>query len=330
MKKIIIAVILLAAASGGGWYYYSKNRKTADTVKYAEVKAEVSGISEFIETTGEVAPRNRVEIKPSAGGRIEELLAEEGDRIRPGQVLALMSSADRVAILDAAIALGQDQYKKWKDTYKPIKVISPIGGTVILRNTVPGETVSGGTALFAISDNLIIAANVDESDIGRVKVGQKAEIVLDAYPDKKVIGRVFQILDEGKNQSNVITYQIKIKPEKVPDFYKSAMTANVKIEVASERDALLVPSPAISVPESGKTSVITGFEKKKPVYTAVELGLSQGNYTEIVSGLKEGDKVFVSELEWTPQQQLESGSPLTPKRPGKGMPRGARRAIRGR
>ena len=244
MKKTVI-VLIAAALAGGGWYAYG--RKAGDKApRYQAVQAELADLSELVDTTGVVEPENRVEIQPSSSGRIEELLAEEGDRIKAGQVLALMSSSDRVAILDAARAAGEEQYKQWQETYKPIKVISPIDGTLILRNVVQGQTVSANTVLFAISDKLIVSASLDESDIGRIKMGQRATIVLDSYPDKPVRAAVFKILDEGTTKNNVVTYTVKLRPERVPPFFRSQMTANIKVKISERRDILLLPAAAVT------------------------------------------------------------------------------------
>jgi macrolide-specific efflux system membrane fusion protein len=322
MKKILIITAALALA-GGGWYYF-KGRNAAGEVKYAAIKAVEKSIAEFVDTTGEVAPLNRVEIQPSASGRIERILVEEGDKIKMGQVLALMSSADRVAILDAARAMGDEQYKYWQEAYKPIKVMSPLDGTIILKNVVEGQTVGQSAVLFAVSDKLILSANVDESDVGKVKEGQTADIVLDAYPDQPVKGRVFQILDEGKNQSNVITYVVKIKLDRVPAFFKSQMTANIKIEVARKR-GLMIPAAAVTLDQSGKTSVITEVRNKKPVYKKIETGLDEGELVEITRGLEEGDTVMFQDKGYKAQQASGGANPLMPSRPK--MARGIGRAL---
>lgn len=323
MKKIIIITAVLAILGGGG-YFYKKKAARAE-VKYSSFEVVSKRISEFVDTTGSVAPLNRVEIQPSAGGRIEQILVEEGVKVKMGQVMALMSSSDRVAILDAARATSEEQYKYWQDAYKPIKVVAPLDGTVILKNVVEGQTVSQSTVLFAMSDKLILAANVDEADVGKVKEGQPASIILDAYPGQPVKGRVFQILDEGTNQSNVITYSVKIKPAAVPSFFKSQMTASIRIEVAAKRAALLLPAAAVTIDPAGKTAVITGMKDKKPVYKQIETGIDEGNMVEVTRGLEAGDTILFQGKGYKAQQASGGTNPLMPSRPG-GM-RGTGRAL---
>jgi len=320
-KTLLIAAIALPAVAG--WFWYKKSAQPA--VKYSVGEAVLKEIAEFVDTTGVVAPLNRVEIQPSASGRIEKILVEEGDKIGMGQVLALMSSADRVAILDAARALGDEQYKYWEEAYKPIKVVSPLAGTIILKNVVEGQTVGQSTVLFAVSDKLILTANVDESEVGKVAKGQNAVVTLDAYPDNPVSGKVFQILDEGVNQSNVITYSVKIKPVVSPAFFKSQMTANIRIEVDKKRAALLIPAAALTTDRAGDTAVITELKEKGPVYKKIETGLDQGNMIEVTKGLKAGEKVLFQRRNYKAQQASGGVNPLMPARPNL---RGAGRALR--
>jgi len=312
MKKILITAAALLVL-GSVWYLVnaSKARKNG---QYSSAEAVMTDLSEYVEITGYVAPLNRVEVLPASGGRIEKILVEEGDKIKSGQLMALMSSTDRVAILDAARAMGDEQYKYWQDAYKPIKVVSPLDGTIILKNIVEGQTVGASTVLFAVSDKLILEATVDESDIGKVKTGQAAFITLDAYPDKPVSGKVFQILDEGTTSNNVITYKVKIRPDTVPAFFKSQMTANIKLRISAGRKVLLVPAAAVVIGPSGSTAVMTSIAGPKPVYKDVVTGANEGRNVEIVSGLEDGDAVYYSEKTYVPQKEdASSSNPLIPK-----------------
>lgn len=325
MKKIII-ILVAAALAGGGWYYYAK-KKRDNAPRYVPAQAELRDLSEVVDTTGVVAPENRVEILPSSSGRIEEILVEEGETIQAGEVLALMSSSDRVAILDAARASGEDQYKQWKETYKPIKIISPMSGTLILKNVVEGQTVGGSTVLFAISDKLMVSASLDESDIGRVKPGQRASIVLDAYPDNKVGGTVYKILDEGTTKNNVVTYTVKIRPGRVPPFFRSQMTANIKISISERKDVLLLPVLAVTNNPQGETAVIKELKDGQPVYSRVATGQNEGDMVEITSGLAEGETVYYQRKRYTAQVDSTGKNPLMPARPG--MNRQQQRAVSG-
>jgi macrolide-specific efflux system membrane fusion protein len=273
------------------------------------VKAKLGAIEETVEATGEVEPLNRVEIKPPIGGRIERLLVDEGDKVHAGQILAWMSSTDRASILDAARAKGPEVLKQWEDAYKPTPIIAPLAGVIILRNVVVGQTVDATTVIYAMSDKLIVKADVDETDIGRVRLGMPTRITLDSYPDSPITGTVFQILYEGVNTSNVITYGVKIEPKNVPPFFRSQMTANISLIAREKENVVLLPEAAIQPSASGERQVMVPGPDGKPVPRSVQVGLENGDQAEIVSGVSEGEQVLVMRKRYTPQQAATS-SPL--------------------
>ncbi|MCG3204647.1 MAG: Multidrug resistance protein MdtA [Elusimicrobia bacterium] len=266
------------------------------------VKVLEGPLEKTVDATGEVAPLNRVEIKPPLAGRIEQILVDEGSQVKAGQILAWMSSNDRAAILDAARAKGMEEVKKWEDSYKPTPLVAPLSGVIILRNAVVGQTVDAGTILFAMSDKLIVLTYVDEVDIGRIKIGMPARINLDAFPDRPVRGHVTHILYEGKNVSNVITYGVKIQPESIPPFFRSQMTANVQLLLESKDNVLVVPLAALQESQ-GQTLVLVPGSKGKPDLKPVQVGLKTDESAEIISGLSAGDVVLIGSGRYAPQKE---------------------------
>lgn len=289
----------------GGWFYWKRySAKPQDAGEMIQVRK--GPLEETVEATGNVAPLNRVEIKPAISGRIEKYLVDEGDSVKAGQVIAWMSSSDRVAIIDAARSQGPAILKKWEDSYKPTPVIAPISGVIILRNIVDGQTVDASTVLFAMSDRLIVIAQVDETDIGRIHIGMPTKIILDAYPDRTAMGKVFDVLHEGVNTSNVITYNVKIEPDgKAPDYYKSQMTANVSFIVKENKNALFVPAIAVSE-KNGHSQVLVPGPDGKPIPHPVSIGITDGTDDEITSGLSLGDSVVVMQNHYVPKKAQTS------------------------
>lgn len=309
--RLLFVGVLTAALGLGGFKYW----KSASSLKQGRgggrTVAVVEGpLQATIETTGSITPYNRIEVKPPISGRIDKLLVNEGASVKEGQILAWMSSSDRAAIIDAARATSPEEMKKWEDSYKPTPIIAPLTGVVILRNVVQGQTVEQGTVLYAISDSLIVTAQVDEADIGRVKSGMPARIVLDAYPGQPADGKVFDILYEGKNVSNVITYGVKIRPLKAPAFFRSQMTATVSFITGSKEKTLILPLAAIRELPSGKKGVMVPGPDSKPVSQEIETGMESGEQVEVVSGLQAGDRVVIGSGRYVPQQSA-AASPLT-------------------
>ena len=311
MKKIRILWLVLILVIGGGVYWFIAVRgrgKHNDRATQA-IQAHLGSIEDTVEATGEVMPLNRVEIKPPIAGRIEQLLVNEGDHVKEGQILAWMSSTDRAAILDAARAQGPTALKHWEDAYKPTPVVAPLAGTIILLNVVVGQTVDATTVIYAMSDKLIVKADVDETDIGRVHLGMPAVITLDSYPNQPIQGTVFQILYEGVNVSNVITYGVKIEPKNVPPFFRSQMTANISLIASKKDNVVLLPEAALLPSPSGERQVMVPGPDGKPTPRTVQVGLETGDQAEITSGISEGEQVLIVRKRYQPQQAA-SQSPL--------------------
>src|SRR6185437_386915 len=140
MKKWLLLLGGIIIVGGAAYYGWSQRHKKRGDRTVQTVQARLGSFEDSVEATGEVEPLNRVEIKPTIPGRIEQLLVDKGSRVKAGQLLAWMSSSDRASILDAALAKGPDEYKRWQDSYKPTPVVAPLSGTIILRNVVVGQT----------------------------------------------------------------------------------------------------------------------------------------------------------------------------------------------
>jgi macrolide-specific efflux system membrane fusion protein len=314
MKKWITIILAILVVGGGVYYYvHSKSRNKQNDRQIQTYMVLRGTLVEAVESTGSVQPLNRVEIKPPISGRIEKLLAEEGDKVKAGQILGWMSSTDRAAILDAARAKGPKELKRWQNVYKPTPIVAPLSGTLILKNVVVGQTIDASTVIYAMSDKLIVKANVDEADIAKVHVGMPAVITLDSYPNEPLEGHVVQLLQEGVNTSNVITYGVKIEPQKIPPYFRSLMTANIRLISAKRDNVLSVPASAVQTLPSGEKQVLVRGADGKPVAKPVEVGLETPDQVEITSGLNEGDQVLVVTRRYVPQEAA-AGSPLVPTR----------------
>lgn len=309
MRILWVGVILILIGGGAYWFLAMRNGGKKNDRSVQTIEARLGSIEETVEATGEVMPLNRVEIKPPIAGRIEQLLVNEGDHVKAGQILAWMSSTDRAAILDAARAQGPAELKHWEDSYKPTPIVAPLAGTIILLNVVVGQTVDSTVVIYAMSDKLIVKADVDETDIGRVRLGMPAVITLDSYPNQPIQGSIFQILYEGVNVSNVITYGVKIEPKNVPPFFRSQMTANISLIANKKDNVVLLPEAALQPSPSGERQVMVPGPEGKPVPKIVQVGLETGDQAEITGGISEGDQVLIVRRRYQ-AQQAASQSPL--------------------
>jgi len=293
MKKVIIIFVIVLLLGIIITYQLKSKKEKIENIQYVPYQVSTADVKEIIDTTGEVSALNRVEIKPTVAGRVDTLLVNEGDTVKKGQVLAYLSSNDRVAILDAVRANPEESVETWESTYKPTPVISPMNGKIILKNVVEGQTISTSDILYALADELIVKASVDEADIGKIRNGQSTIITLDAYKNSNINGKVFQILEEGKNVSNVITYYVKIRPEKTPSFFKSLMTANIDITVQEKKDVVVIPWDSFKEDEKGNTFVLVPQENFQQKQVAIKTGILDGDNIEVTEGLSKGDFILV-------------------------------------
>jgi macrolide-specific efflux system membrane fusion protein len=287
MKKFLVPVLmlLLAFISVSCAGKAEKPLETA-TVTRGAIKAQTP-------TTGMVEPRNRLEIKPPVSGRIESVLVAEGQIVKKGKILAMMSSSDRAALLDAARSKSAEEYKEWEQVYKPAPIVAPLDGFLIQKNIEPGQTVTAQDPVLVMADILIVKAQVDETDIGNIKLGQPVTIQLDAYPDQTIKGKVEHIAYESTVVSNVTIYRVDVVPEEVPEFFRSGMSATVNFIREQKSNVLLLPVKAVK--KIGLVSYAfqydSGGKTAKPIQ--IKTGLENITHIEVISGLKENDKVAI-------------------------------------
>lgn len=310
-KRWVIYLILLVVIIGVIFLTRTRSKPSGEITK--EIRPEIGSIQSTVTSTATVQPQNRLEVKPPINGRIDEILVKEGEAVKAGQTLAWMSSTERAALLDAAKARGPEEIKYWQDVYKPTPLISPIDGEVIVSTNEPGQTITSAEAVVVLSDHLIVQAQVDETDIGGVRLGQEAMISLDAYPKIKVKGRVDHIYYESKLVNNVTIYQVDIVPDTVPEVFRSGMSATVTIIEKTSDRALLVPVEAVKRGPEGAYVLLSRGIGKKPVERKVELGISDEKNVEVMSGLTEQDAIVVKSQKYTPSTAPQGGTnPLMP------------------
>jgi membrane fusion protein, macrolide-specific efflux system len=308
-------LLLGVLAVGLGVFFYYQ--KSASAFSYSEVPVKRAQLIKYVEASALVSPQNRLEIKPPVAGRIEEVLVKEGDVVKKGRVIAWISSNERAALLDSVRTQGSSEIKKWEDLYKPTPVIAPINGTIILRNVETGQSFANTDAIFVMADRLTVKAQVDETDIAQIKKTQSAKIILDAYQNDPITGKVVHIAYDATVTNNVTTYEVDVLPDHTPDFMRSGMTSNVSIEILHKENVLQIPLTTLVTDEQG-TGVLLKTNGK-PSFVPVQVGLDDGKNVEILSGLQDGDIVMVKDI--VKKSLKNAKNPFMPSGPGKGAGR---------
>jgi len=297
MKKAILILILLALAGGGGWFYRVQKKKAAaaaEAQRYTVAKVELRTLRRTVDSTGEVRPKNRLNVKSPVAGRIEELLVQEGDEVKKGGIIAWVSSTERATLLDAARAKGEEELRYWEGLYRAAPLIAPLDGSIIVRSQEPGQTITANETVVVIADRLILVGQVDETDIGSIFPGQQVRVQLDAYPQSVFSGSVASIAYDSRLISNVTMYEVDVTPKNLPDFARSGMTATLTFLVEERKGVPAVPTAALEY-RDGKVYVRQPAPGE-PVSRPVEAGLSENSFTQITKGLEPGEEVLIPQV----------------------------------
>jgi len=313
MNKLIKTILILAVVLGAGFFVVGKFKsKTQDDSVIKEVLVTRGSIQTIISTTGTILPKNRLEVRPPVGGRIESILVKEGQQVKTGQTLAWMSSTERAALLDAARGQGDDKLKYWQEAYKPIALLAPIDAEVIVATTQPGQTVTATDAVIVLSDTLIGRAQVDETDIRKVKLGQKAQIVLDAFPDTKINAVVEHMYYESQTVNNVTIYLVDLVPENIPDFFRSGMNTTINFIESSKDNVLIVPLEAVYRSNEESFLLVKKEGQADLVQQSVKLGIADDKFVEIAFGVNEKDVVVIKNKKFVLPKSDTGSNPFTP------------------
>jgi len=225
--------------------------------------------------------------------------------------LSWQTAAATVAERRDAVASAREEVNRAQTNLSYAVITSPIDGVVISKSVEEGQTVAASYStptLFTIAKDLKdmrVIADVDEADIGGVKVGQRVTFTVDAYPDDTFEGAVTQVRQEATTTNNVVTYEVVISAPNQDLKLKPGLTANVTIYTQETKGVLSVPSKALRfTPEKdavGGRKIKDIANAKNKVWTLegntlvahrVTVGATDGTHTQILSGIKKGQKVI--------------------------------------
>jgi HlyD family secretion protein len=189
---------------------------------------------------------------------------------------------------------------------------APFSGVITERYAEPGSFVTPTTtassnagatssSIVELSQGLEVTAKVPESDIGRIKIGQVANVRVDAFPDQSFAAEVRDIAPRAEKTNNVISFEVELTLLDPPPILRIGMTADVNFQTGRTAASTLVPTVAI-VTEDGKPGVLLVGKNDQPTFQSIELGSSGGSQSAILSGVKPGTRVFIDLPPWAKQR----------------------------
>jgi len=312
--SVLLVLVAAAAAASAIWVLLRPTPVQVATVSSGEAVDAVyaSGVVEYV---------RQARIAPVVTAPIRAVLVEEGQTVRAGQTLAQLddgpqeatalqleaqaglarAAARRAARLYAAgfaaraadedarsqLAAATQAARSARARLEDYRIKAPFAGRVLRRDAEPGDLATVGKALFvvAIPSALRITADVDERDMGRLRTGQEAVIRCDAFPGQVFPARISDITPQGDATSRVFRARLALAPDTA---LRPGMTVEANLVVARRPQALLIPTSALK--DGAVFRVRDGRAQSQPVRT----GVQGAQRTEILEGLKAGDRVVLA------------------------------------
>ncbi len=216
----------------------------------------------------------------------------------------LASSVAAVAKAQAGLEQQRATVNIAEENLKNATIVSPVGGMVLSRDSEVGDAVSSILVLGSSATNIMkigdlnevyIKGKVDESDIGKVYLGQPARITVESFKDQKFQGSVTRIAPTGDEKDNVTTFEVRVSISNEKHLLKAQMTANAEIILEEHKHVLTIPEGAVTYNKDKSTAVQIpdptnekGFRK-----IPITVGISNGARTEVLKGLSEGQQVIL-------------------------------------
>ena len=264
--------------------------------------ASINGVSSIGSAT--FAYQAERTLTAQAAGTVTSINVQEGSEVAKDDIILGLSGDDLTESIQSAsesLRSAEISMQNLQDAMNNYTITAPISGTIIEKDAKVGDAVKAGDTLCIVYDlsYLEMSINVDELQISSISVGQKVQITADAVPDKTYVGTVTRVSMKGASNGGTTTYPVTIRIDDT-DGLRPGMNANAEIVVAQANDALVVPNAAVVrgsyvlVTKDSPSAANADTAMEAPegfVYVPVKTGVSDDDYTQIVSGIQEGDTI---------------------------------------
>ena len=264
--------------------------------------ASINGVSSIGSAT--FAYQAERTLTAQASGTVTSINVQEGSEVAKDDIILGLSGDDLTESIQSAsesLRSAEISMQNLQDAMNNYTITAPISGTIIEKDAKAGDAVKAGDTLCIVYDlsYLEMSINVDELQISSISVGQKVQITADAVQDKTYVGTVTRVSMKGASNGGTTTYPVTIRIDDT-DGLRPGMNANAEIVVAEANNALVVPNAAVMrgsyvlVTKDSPSAANADTAMEAPegfVYVPVKTGVSDDDYTQIVSGIQEGDTI---------------------------------------
>jgi RND family efflux transporter MFP subunit len=351
--KAAIALVVIVGVAFGGYNYYTNQQAAKKAAAIETVEVGRINLKSMVSATGTIRPVNSVEVSSKITARIKNVLVKENDAVKAGQIVATLDGTElqtkedqaqytvtntkakynRISYLYSIGAKSQEDLEDAEYNYQTALsslegtksdlsetiIVAPMDGFVVGEPKTPGtmavQGTSSPTVIMIIADlsKKQIMAKIDETDVGKIKIGQSATFTVDAYTGKSFDATVSKIsqtdvsntwdtnssttstssTSSSSTSASVIYYYVTLDIDDPEGLLKPAMTARVEINTAEKANALAVPISALKTNNGGSYVVLVnsdGSTENRNVTT----GIYSDDYVEIIDGVEAGDKISMT------------------------------------
>jgi len=284
----------------------SNARAAAAAIEYDKVNAEAPDLPMYKNTYDRAnqMAKDGVFSQQSLDDAQKNYLAAANTRDK--NVAQISVDQSRLRQADAQTAQSLASLKQLEEQLSYTVIQSPMEGVILSRDVEKGDAVSsilvnGSTAtlIMTIGDirQVYVQGKVDESDIGKVYLGQPARIKVESFKDKTFLGKVTRIAPLGVEKDNVTTFEVRVSIDNPGGELKANMTANAEVILEEHKNSITVPEQAVIYDKDRNASVEVPdpAQKKGRRAVAIKAGISNGTRTEVLSGLNPGDTVILQQ-----------------------------------
>lgn len=207
------------------------------------------------------------------------------------------STAEQIASTEAQVEQARISLETAQANLEDALLTAPFDGLVTAVNIVEGEQPSGTVISLMDLESLEVVLTVDEVDLGSVEIGQKAFVTLETYRDIEIPATVVSIdpISSADTGSAIATFNVHLKLGETDKALRVGMTANAELVTAEASGVLLVPNDAITADREAGTYAVNVYNGSTVEERQVEIGLRNGDMTEIVNGVSEGDQLVTGD-----------------------------------
>ena len=285
--------------------------------------ASINGVSSIGSAT--FAYQAERTLTAQAAGTVTSINVQEGSEVAKDDIILGLSGDDLTESIQSAsesLRSAEISMQNLQDAMNNYTITAPISGTIIEKDAKVGDAVKAGDTLCIVYDlsYLEMSINVDELQISSITVGQKVQITADAVPDKTYVGTVTRVSMKGASNSGTTTYPVTIRIDDTEGL-RPGMNANAEIVVAEAKNALVVPNAAVVrgsyvlVTKDSPSAANADTTMEAPegfVYVPVKIGVSDDDYTQIVSGIQEGDTIGYDPSSVSSDSYYDNGGYIMP------------------